>query len=194
MANHQYTEEHNWTTHEPITQEKMNNLEGGVATAHERIDGLYTKQEINTQISNLTSAISQAQTTANNALSTANTADGKTDAGNRAWTYVAGAMTFNQETDEVTKSLDSRLDEDEANIASVSANAALVNSEVTTARGQLIHTGNSAAATSLKAKLDDMDTQIQINKGAIGSTQADFTSAKTNAAGTVYGSLQARLN
>ena len=36
MANHTWNGEHNWVVGEPITQEKMNSIEGGVATALEK--------------------------------------------------------------------------------------------------------------------------------------------------------------
>jgi hypothetical protein len=67
-------------------------------------------------------------------------------------------MTFDQETGEVTKNLATRFTEDESNIASATTNIGLLHTEITSARGQKVHVGNSAQANNLKEKLDDMDT------------------------------------
>lgn len=180
---------HNWTSGEAITQEKLNNIHEGIDSALNGIGQRYTKSEIDAKVSTINSSIANAQETANNALSTANTAELHTQAGNDAWTQVAGAITIDPETGLVTKNLATRLTEDESNIQSASSNIQLLNNEIVTARGTLVHTGNNATASNLKAKLDDIDSQVQINKGAISTAQQDYINAK----GT-YNTLQARLD
>ena len=180
----------NWNVGDPITQEKMNKIEQGIVDASSMAES--NKTDITTakdDIGNLQTTASNLNQAVANAQSTASTALSATAAGNNAWTYVSGAMTFDQETGEVTKNLATRFTEDESNIASATTNIGLLHTEITSARGQKVHVGNSAQANNLKEKLDDMDTQISINKGAISSAQQDYNNAK----GT-YNNLQARLD
>jgi hypothetical protein len=84
MANHAWNGEHNWTIGEPITQEKMNSIEGGIAEAHENIANTYTKTEVNNKISTVETAVTRAQTTANEAKSAALTAQTNANDGQAA--------------------------------------------------------------------------------------------------------------
>ena len=194
---------HTWTISEPITQEKMNNIENGIANAHamssdisaldarlDKVDGgsALTSADLDSA-GNLKELVKTIKNTANTALSTATTADSKADVGNRAWTYVAGAMTIDPNNDTVTVNLADRFRTDEGNISSATTNINLISAEISAARGQLVHHGNSATADDLKEKLDDMDWQINTNKVAINNSLTDYNKAK----GT-FNSLQARLD
>lgn len=184
-------QEHTWEVREPITQEKMNRIEKGITEAlTDTANNATSIATVSNTVSGMTNTINSVNATAELAKTTANTALDRTEAGNKAWTYVSGAMTFNPETNEVITNLASRFDTDESAIQSVTSNFNnFFTNELVPARGQLIHTGNSANASNLKQKLDDMDTQINLNKGSITTNQTDYNNAK----GT-FNTLQARLN
>ena len=88
MAIHAYSGEGSWSTGDAITQEKMNNIEGGIALAHEGLGLRYTKEEINNIINTVNSSIDGVRTTAQRAAEVAATADAKTQDGRDAWTYI----------------------------------------------------------------------------------------------------------
>ena len=165
---------HPWTTREPITQEKMNHIEDGINDAHTGLSARYTKSEIDSIVSDINDDIANAQGTADDALSIANTADGKTAAGNRAWTYVSAAMEI--EDGEVTKSLKTRLEEDERTISSATSVATTVFNITEDARqiGTIYdeETGQSGVtASSLAKKIADMDRNIALATATASGTQ-----------------------
>ena len=158
----------NWSVGNPISQEKMNKIEQGIYDAQDTADSNSRSiSNMNDTITNLQGDVRDAADAASLAQSTANTAKQDAKQGQDAWTQILGVITVDQETGEITKNLATRIGEDESNIQSASQNITLLNNEITAARGQLIHAGNSASASNLKAKLDDMDTQISLNKGHI---------------------------
>ena len=186
MAYSKYT----WTVSEPITQERMNHIEDGIADAHSNASVAESKADsaisrlntVDTTLANVSTVASQAALDANEAMTA-------TEYGRKAWQQVDGALIYDPDTNEILTNLATRFQNDESNISTATTNINLLNTEIRTARGQLIHTGNSVAATNLKAKLDDMDTQISLNQGAISATQQDYD----NATGA-FNTLSARLN
>ena len=194
-----------WKTGEPITQGRMRTIEQGIADAHTKmaeIDSLDTRLDavdggtaFNENGLTLSQKVAQVDNKAGNAYSEAVQARQETELGKNAWDQVSGAITIDPVTNEITKNLATRLSEDESNITSITGNFnSFYTGELVPARGALVHTGNGVAAQNLKQKLDDMDAQINLNKGNITTSQTDYAQAKITADGTSYNTLQLRLN
>lgn len=180
-----------WNTGDPITQEKMRRIENGIADAHSLADlaqstADYAKTTADANTQSIETISDQSAT----ALREARDAKNATEAGQKAWTQVAGAITIDPTTGEVIKNLATRLNEisEDANtkieaVSSIANSASdritLLNTEITAAR---------SGQSNLKAKIDSMDTEISLAQGAVTSIQDDYDAAKGN-----FGSLTLRL-
>ena len=169
-----------WNTGDPITQERMNKLEQGVATAQQTAEtGIsnaataQSKADANTgEISNLSSAIDtiRRDMTYNNQ---------RIAQGESAWAQVRPAITMNG--DNVTKSLLQRFTEDEGKISSLET-------EVHTARGT-----QSALVDRLDA-IDGITGSIESLRGTVQSINTTFaTASNSETYGIPHGSVDARL-
>jgi hypothetical protein len=114
-----------WSIGNPITADKMNNIEDGIANAHSSLTTMATKTEVNELVNQAKADASGALSKANEALSAANTANNNTVDGQKAWTYVAGAMTFeNDGSGTVRTNLATRFSNDERDITAATNSAA----------------------------------------------------------------------
>ena len=138
---------HTWSTQEPITQAKMQNIEDGIESAHSGLDSRYLKVEIDSQMSTIRTNIDNAQRTADNAQRIAQEAQSNTD-GSQAWSQIQTA----------TVNHNPRFDTLDLRLASIDANVGDAVSFATTSRDELnnAHLGFS----SLRDKLNDMDRNI----------------------------------
>ena len=92
-----------WSPEDPITANKMNNIEAGIVEAWNRAFDTYTKQEMNTTLNSmqitLENSISTVNGTANTALSKAEEAKTAIADGKTAWQHIKGALQRTGEED-----------------------------------------------------------------------------------------------
>ena len=178
MANHAWNGEHNWVVGEPITQEKMNSIEGGVATALEqqsqinaldsrldKIDGGSGFSDSNYQT--LAAKVAGIATTAGDAARDALQALEDAEQGKDAWTYVAAVMEFDNGTNEApTKSLKARLEQDELAINAANTVATIAQTWINDAKvigGQVWDAANNRFknADSLAERIGEINRLIE---------------------------------
>ena len=161
-----------WNIGDAITREKMQNIEDGIEALDSGLStNYYNKDYINTQVNNMTRAISNAQSDANQALQDSHDALLQVTPGKNAWTQVSGAMKkYNEATgEEITpgySTLADRLNADKSNlqgqINSVVGTSTRVEQWVTAAYqiGTVLDNGIQRAAQSLAEKISDIDRKI----------------------------------
>ena len=169
-----------WNTGDPITQEKMNKIENGIASAHSAASTnssdigavQNTVSAINTSVQNNASAIQSLQTTVS-------TIGQNSDQGAKAWTQVREAIQMTG--DVVTKSLNTRIGDTETSISNL-------RTEI-----QDAHRGNVVNDT-LDKRFDDVDSRISEYNTAINIINDKFATAKnSNTYAIDYGSVDDRL-
>ena len=169
-----------WNTGDPITQEKMNKIEDGIANAHsaattnsQTIDSVQsTVSTVDTRSSNNATAIQNLQVVVSGIGQ-------NSDQGVKAWTQVREAIEMNGDT--VTKSLNRRISDTETSIGNL-------RTEI-----QDAHRANVVNDT-LDNRFDDLDSRISEYNTAIGIINDKFASAKnSNTYAMDYGSVDDRL-
>ena len=172
MAQHAWNGEHNWVVCEPITQEKMNSLEGGVATALEqqseitsldsRLDKIDGGNAFSDAIYNtLAEKVEAVKGRADRALSDASDAMQATTDGAKAWTEVSAIVTINQ-AGEVTKHLAECLQEIDNKAIGAAREATTAQTWINDAKviGTVLKDGVQVVAGSLAEKIADIDRKI----------------------------------
>ena len=185
--------QHNWTTGEPITQERMNHIEEGIAaidnTASEAQSTATTAQQ---NVSTLSTTVQNISSTAQRALTTAERAEQSTVAGTNAWTQIRGVITIDPDTNTVSKSLSQVINGITDSLASTDTIAKQARDDISSA----IQTSNFGDATvsTFKGKIENIIAQVNTNKNQIGSVVNEISAARSRSGHEPFLNLQERMN
>lgn len=172
-----------WQSGEPITQEKMRHIEEGIAaaqgtanTSSNRADDAWNKADsVSSNVNSISTIANRAEDKADQALR--DVGDGK-----KAWVQIAGVVTIDPNTQEITKNLATYLNENKQEVLT-KAETAISTANSASGRVDLLNTeitGARKGATNLQAKMDSVDTAISLLEGAITTIQQNYSSAKGN--------------
>ena len=166
-----------WNTGDPITQERMNNIEQGIVDAHSANQTLdSTVADIKNTANTAATDVAQAKADIVALQRDAATTSQSAQQGTKAWTYVKEAMETDGDT--VTLSLDGRLNNYYASIQTLTR-------EVTDAR---------KGKENLKGQMDDIDTRISGLSGGISSIENQLTAASLSPLYGSYKNISVRLS
>ena len=172
----------NWRVGNPITQELMNHIEQGIQTNSTAVEDMYRKNEIDSKVTTLNNTIGEVRRNAESALSTAQTADAKTVAGQNAWDSITTATT---DHDPSYSSLNSRFAALETMIDTAQDTADTAMLEISNAwdpnvekdslykRFTRIEFKNTQQDSHLTS-IDDIFTQLAIQDPALGTADASL--------------------
>lgn len=172
----------NWRVGNPITQELMNHIEEGIQTNSTAVEDMYRKNEIDSKVTTLNNTIGEVRRNAESALSTAQTADSKTVAGQNAWDAITTATT---DHDPSYSSLNSRFTALETMIDTAQDTADTAMLEISNAwdpnvekdslykRFTRIEFKNTQQDSHLTS-IDDIFTQLAIQDPALGTADASL--------------------
>ena len=179
---------HTWSIGEPITQEKMNHIEQGIADSVDSASLTSAVNSLNSAINSVSAAVQTANYNASLAVEQVNQAAQNAQYGYNAWTQVSNAITID-ETGTITQSLNERIGVVEASTTAINAkiggsysasntvyqHIGRVEGDLSTLSGIVDRAKGSS--TDLQARLDRVDNTLSTYSTAIAGINTLYNNA-----------------